>query len=140
MDAKNFSSVLQKPEEKKKVVKTDIDIFAEDALIKASKKSNYYLNLVKEIIATVNAVPTTNTKLSSLGITNLAIDSNDIDTNLSILFDIKVYQKLVKDLKFTKQQYNLLVNNYIMKKTFPKDLKDSSVNIKKIFEGLSGKK
>lgn len=140
MDAKNFSSVLQKPEEKKKVVKTGIDIFAEDALIKASKKSNYYLNLVKEIIATVNAVPTTNTKLSSLGITNLAIDSNDIDTNLSILFDIKVYQKLVKDLKFTKQQYNLLVNNYIMKKTFPKDLKDSSVNIKKIFEGLSGKK
>lgn len=138
---KDFSSVSKKAEEKKLPTKNASDLFAESALIKSKLKSKYYLNLIKEVIACVNSVPEVNSQLTSFGIENLKIDSSDMEVNLSVLFDIKIYQKLVKDLKFTDEQYNLLVNNYIMKRTFPKDIKESNQDwVKKTFEKLSGKK
>ena len=141
----DFSEVSVPKEKKQKSKVSDFNLkageFAELAFKDQIKFSKQWLRLLRWMIGVSNSFSDANTKISRVIENAPQMDANQIKNELQILFDIMQYKTIIDDLELSTNQKELLLTNYINKKTLPKQQhKDNSLeDIKAIFEKLSGK-
>lgn len=140
----DFSEVSVSKEKKKKSKVSDFNLkaseFAELAFKDQVRFSKQWLKLLRWVIGVSNSFSDANTKISRVVENAPQMDANQIKFELQILFDIMQYKAIIDDLELSTNQKELLLTNYINKKTLPKQPKDKLEDIKEIFEKLSGKK